>query len=65
MITISEKRASIEKFDSLVSVTETAMVFQLPRKKMSIFGKHLKVILFTSEEVWIEGEIDQVILNER
>lgn len=65
MITISEKRAGIEKFDSLVSVSESAMVFLLPKKKLSIFGQQLKVILFTSDEVWIEGEIKQVILDEK
>lgn len=65
MITISDKRASIERFDSLVSVNETAMVFLLPHKKMSIFGNHLKVVFFTSDEIWIEGEIKQVMLDEK
>lgn len=65
MITISQNRASIERFDSLVSVNENTMVFTLSHKKLSILGQHLRVVMFTSEEVWIEGEIKQVILDEK
>jgi len=65
MISISERKAAIEHFNSLVSVSDTLMIFLLPKKRLSIFGKHLRVSLYTKDEVWIEGEIKQVIFDER
>lgn len=64
MITISERKASIEHFDSLVSVSETAMIFLLFHKQLRIFGNNLRITLYTKDEVWIEGEIRQVIIDE-
>lgn len=64
MITISERKASIEHFDSLVSVSETVMIFLLSKKQLRIFGNNLRITLYTKDEVWIEGEIRQVIIDE-
>ena len=65
MITISENRASIERFDSLLTVNETQMIFLLPERRLTIQGEHLRVALFTKEEIWIEGMIRQVKFDER
>ena len=43
MITIPQNRASIERFDSLLSVSSNMMVFLLPNRKLTIVGHHLDV----------------------
>ncbi len=65
MIVVTDKRACVEQFDSLAHVSNHLMVFNLKKKKMSIIGDHLKVVMFTSEEVWIDGNIQQVVYEEK
>lgn len=64
MITLTDKIASITQYQSLLSVNENVMVFQLRHHQLSLFGHNLKVIYFSKEEVWIEGKIMQVIFDE-
>lgn len=64
MITLTDKIASITQYQSLHSVNENVMVFQLKHHQLSLFGQNLKVIYFSKEEVWIEGKIMQVIFDE-
>ncbi len=65
MITISNRRASIENVQSLQSVNENKMEFLLKDKKMILLGKYLRVVMFTVEEIWIDGDIEQVIFDEK
>lgn len=64
MVTLSDKIVSITQYQKLVSIDENAMIFKLKHRQLSLFGKNLKVIYFSKEEVWIEGKIMQVIFDE-
>ncbi len=65
MITISNKKASIAGVQSIISIIETKMIFKLKNKICTITGNYLRVVMYTPEEIWIDGDIKQVIFDEK
>ncbi|MBE6113930.1 MAG: hypothetical protein E7191_02520 [Erysipelotrichaceae bacterium] len=61
MVHISQKYIRIEEYISLVSIQDSILEIQDKHTLIKIIGQDLKITALNSEEIVIEGKIQEVI----
>ncbi|MBR3694585.1 MAG: YabP/YqfC family sporulation protein [Erysipelotrichales bacterium] len=61
MVHISQKYIRIEEYISLVSIQDSILEIQDKHTLIKIIGQDLKITALNSEEIIIEGKIQEVI----